>query len=48
MENTTIPKPLENIAQCSTCIHRHSGICWPEYPNATKCQDYKKDTEVKG
>jgi hypothetical protein len=48
MENTTTTKSLENITQCSTCIHSRGGSCWPEYPNATKCQDYKEDTEVKG
>ncbi len=34
--------------QCPTCIHGHNGKgCWSEYPNATKCQDYKKDRWIK-
>jgi hypothetical protein len=38
--------------QCPKCKSGHNGRCWPEYPKATKCQDFKedkvkKDTEVK-
>jgi hypothetical protein len=36
-----IGRPM--MALCSTCKSGASG-CWPEYPNATKCQDYREKT----
>jgi hypothetical protein len=39
--------PEENFKyQCLTCKLGRGGSCWPEYPKATNCQDYKEDTNA--